>query len=121
MQMSVEIPLNLVVESNGRNVTVNELLASSSSIVQVGDEIPEDLLNTPAYADLKQVIDDNTYSYWCVAWTFVVSAHVRRSRLLLGIPRCGTCERMSKYLRTSDAQHVGQLASASIPRCRPCL
>ena len=63
MQRSVEIPLNLVVASEGANVTVKELLPAS---FEVGDEIPQTLLDTPAYEDLKQVIDDNTYSYWCV-------------------------------------------------------
>ena len=47
MQSSVEIPLNLVVASEGQDVTVKELLPPS---FEVGDEIPQSLLDTPAFA-----------------------------------------------------------------------
>jgi hypothetical protein len=63
-----KIPLNLTVESNGRNVTVQELLPPG---MDIGDELTDDLLKRPEFAGLKRVIDDETYSYW---WSCVVLA-----------------------------------------------
>lgn len=62
-----KIPVNLTIESGGRNVTVGNLLdevvLSDPMLMpfEIGDEIPESVLNLPEFSELRQAVDDETY------------------------------------------------------------
>lgn len=68
-----KIPLNFTtLDATGTEVQVSELLAGADQDLEIGDTLPDDLLdNDPNFADLRRVIDDETYSYW---WSCVVLA-----------------------------------------------
>lgn len=91
---------------------VSELLADANQDIQIGDTIPEELLeNDPNFADLNRVIEDETYSYW---WSCVVLAAEIGGFILVHISQQMFVRQDTKFYPL-PAEHVQKLRDVRRP------
>ena len=110
-KMSVTVPVNqvFVTDINGdlTNMTVRELLDETpqGQRIDIGDELPERLLEQDGFEALNNSINDNTYSYW---WSCCVLAAEIGGFILVHISQQMFVRQDTKFYPLPP-EHVAQL------------
>jgi hypothetical protein len=113
-KMGVKLPLNLTVEVPGSS-TMSTVSALLGDRVQIGDEIPDSLLNSPGFEGMKRVVDRETYSYW---WSCIVLAAEIGGFILVHLSQQMFVRQDTKFYPLPP-EHVQKLRDVRLPTLMP--